>query len=352
MSKRMTSMERVLCAVSHKEPDRVPLMLLLSFYGAKERQISIKEYFSNPDLVAETQLIMQKKYQNDCLYSFSYASAEMEAFGGETIFFEDGPPNAGEPIIQSYEKINNLHVPKINECKSLVNVLNVTESLKREVADTIPIIGVVMSPFSLPIMQMGFEAYLRLLYFRPDLFDLLMEKNMEFCISWANAQLKAGATAICYFDPMASPTIIERDMYLRTGHPVACKVIPSINGPTATHLASGMALPVLDDLVKTKTAIVGISNNEKFPLLKEASRNKISLLGNLNGIDMINWSTADAEYHVKNIIKKAAKGGGFLISDCHGEIPYQVSEDVLMAISESVKKWGNYPLDWCGEHDE
>ncbi|HSO82907.1 MAG TPA: methylcobamide--CoM methyltransferase MtbA, partial [Thiocapsa sp.] len=38
-------------------------------------------------------------------------------------------------------------------------------------------------------------------------------------------------------------------------------------------------------------------------------------------------------------------GGGFILSDNHGEIPYQVPEDTLLAISEAVHRWGTYPLD-------
>ena len=66
----MNSMERVLTALSHKEPDKVPLFLLLSLYGAKEMKKSIKDYFSSPEYVVEAQLRMQKKYKNDCFYTF------------------------------------------------------------------------------------------------------------------------------------------------------------------------------------------------------------------------------------------------------------------------------------------
>jgi len=37
----MTSMERVLTTLSHKEPDRVPLFLLATMHGAKELGLSI-----------------------------------------------------------------------------------------------------------------------------------------------------------------------------------------------------------------------------------------------------------------------------------------------------------------------
>ena len=48
----------------------------------------------------------------------------------------------------------------------------------------------------------------------------------------------------------------------------------------------------------------------------------------------------------KNAIKKVGPGGGFILSDNQGEIPWQVPDEVLMAISDAVRRWGRYPLDW------
>lgn len=345
----MTSMERVLTALGHKEPDRVPLMLLLATYGANELQLPVKEYFSNADHIVEAQLRMLKKYRNDCIYTFTYASIEHEAWGGEVIYRDYAAPNAGSPIINDITTFLKMNNPIISESTCLKKVLDATIKLKAAVKDETPIIGVVMSPFSLPVMQMGFEKYLNLIYFQPDLFEKLMQKNIEFCVAWANAQLKAGATAICYFDPLASPTIIDRDTYLKTGYKVANNTLPLINGPTATHLASGITLPVLDDIISTGSAIVGFSTHDSLEEIKQRTTGKISLLGNLNGIEMVDWSKEKAEQEVKKIIASTGKNGGLLISDNHGEIPLQVPEDVLMAISESVMKWGKYPLDWMGE---
>lgn len=340
----MNSFERTMAAISHKEPDRVPLFLLLSLYGAKELQIPIKEYFSKPENVVTAQLKMRDKYRNDCLYTFSYAPAEVEAFGGEVIFVDDGPPNSGEPFIKSFEQISKIELPNIKETKCLKRVLDATELLKKKVGNETPIIGVVMSPFSLPIMQMGFEKYLEMLYFRKNDFEKLMEINEEFCVSWANAQLEAGATAICYFDPLASPNIIERELYLSTGNKIAKRTIGRIKGATATHLASGIALPVIDDIVSTGTAILGFSTKDDLTEIKKAAQNKICLLGNLNAVEMVNWNSKKIGDEVKNIIEKAGKGGGLILSDNHGEIPWQVSQDVLLEISEAVSRFGNYPL--------
>ncbi|MFO7887711.1 MAG: uroporphyrinogen decarboxylase family protein [Eubacteriales bacterium] len=340
----MNSMERVMNSISHKEPDRVPIFHLFSHYGAKELGLSIEKYFSKPDYVVEAQLQMRRKYSNDCLYTFFYAPIEIEAFGGEVVFTEDGPPNSGEPFIKNIEKINNINPPIVKESKPLQRVIETTRKLKNIVGDEVPIIGVVMSPFSLPVMQMGFEKYLELMYFRKDEFNQLMKINEKFCVSWANAQLEAGATAICYFDPLASPTIIERERYLKTGHIVAKNTINQIKGATATHLASGISLPVIDDIIDTGSAVLGFSQKDDINLIKKQAAGKICLLGNLNGIDMTNWNREKTRREVKKLIKTAAPGGGFILSDNHGDMPWQVSEEVLLEVSETVKEFGTYPI--------
>lgn len=342
----MNSMERTLAAITHKEADRVPLFLLLSLYGAKELQMTPKEYFSEPEHVVKAQLLMRDKYSNDCIYTFFYAPIEIAAWGGEVVFSEDGPPNSGEPFIQSFDQIASLTVPKIKDCVGLTRVLDATHQLKKAVGNETPIVGVVMSPYSLPVMQMGFEKYLELIYERKDEFQKLMQINEAFCVEWANAQLEAGATAICYFDPLASPNIIERETYLTTGWEVARRVLPKMKGPTATHLASGIVLPVLDDIISTGTAIVGFSAEDNLTDIKNAAKDRICLLGNMNAIKMRNWSTDDIEREVKQILSKAGKGGGLILSDNHGEIPWQVPEDVLLGIAEAVRKFGNYPFSW------
>ncbi|MFC1556097.1 uroporphyrinogen decarboxylase family protein [candidate division KSB1 bacterium] len=350
-STKMTSLQRVLTALSHKEPDRVPFFLLLTMHGAKELGMSLKEYFSKGENVAEGQIRMRDKYRHDCVNNVFYGAIEIEAFGGEVIFNDDGPANSGRPIISSFEDIQSLQTPVIKDSPCLFEVLKATELLKSKIRDDAPILGLVISPFSLPVMQMGFDKYIELIYERPDLLDILMKKNEEFCVNWANAQLEAGATAIAYFDPVSSPTITPRELYLKTGFEVAKRTIPRIKGPTATHLASGRCLPIIDDLAETGTLGVGTSTIEDLGEMKTACKGKLSILGNLNGIEMRHWTDEQAEKIVKEAIAKAGQGGGFILADNHGEIPLQVPGDVLTAISDAVHKWGEYPLDWVKDND-
>ncbi len=346
----MTSMQRVLTSLGQKEPDRVPLFLLLSLHGARELGMSIKEYFSKAENVVEGQMRLLTKYRHDCIYAFFYAPIEVEAWGGEIIFHENGPPNSGRPFIHSFNDIETLMPPHISRSDCLAEVLKAITLLKEKVGDDVPIIGVTMSPFSLPVMQMGFDKYFELMHDQKILFDHLMSINEDFCAAWANAQLEAGATAICYFDPVSSTTIIPRQMYLETGFKIAKRTLARIKGPAATHMASGRCLPIIDDLAQTGTVIVGVSVLEDLAELKTACKGKLTILGNLNGIAMRRWTAADAEAAVKDAILKAGASGGFILSDNHGEIPWQVPDHVLTAISDAVHKWGTYPLSWIKEH--
>jgi len=339
----MTSLQRVLTTIGQQEPDRVPYFLLLSLHGAKELNLSIEEYFSKAENVFEGQKKLREKYGHDCYYTFFYTPIEIEAFGAEVIYSSDGPPNAGAPFLTA-EGIDSLVPPKVKESKILKRVLDATAMIKEIAKDEVPIIGVVVSPFSLPVMQMGFAAYLELIYNEPKKFEKLMQINSQFCIEWSNAQLEAGATAICYFDPISSTTIIPRELYLKTGFKVAKETIAQINGPTATHFASGNCLTLMGDLPQTGTAVVGVSSLEDLTLLKHKADKKLTLLGNLNAIEMRHWSVEETKEKVQTAIKQAAKGGGFILADNHGEIPWEIKEETLLAIKEAVEEYGNYSL--------
>jgi len=339
----MTSLQRVLTTIGQKEPDRVPYFLFLTMHGAKELNMSIKKYFSSAQNVYEGQIKLREKYGHDCYVGFFYAALEVEAFGASVIFKKDGPPNAGSPFL-SKEMISTLEPPIVKKSKILNKVLKTISLLKKDAKDETPIIGVVISPFSLPIMQMGFESYLNLIHEDKKLFKKLMSINTKFCIDWANAQLEAGATAICYFDPMSSTTIIPRELYLQTGFEIAKTTISQIKGPTATHFASGNCLQLMEDIPKTGTAIVGVSARENLKELKKMADKKLTILGNLNAVEMRSWSIKETKTYVKEAIQNAGKGGGFILSDNHGEIPWNIKEETLIAIKEAVHEYGTYPI--------
>ena len=346
----MTSAQRLATTMGHREPDRVPFLLPGVMQGARELGLSIQEYFSKAEYAAEGQWRSHVKYGDDALIGFMYGAVETEAWGCEVIYRGDGPPNAGEPFMKSPDDILRMEPPRIDASPCLLKVLRLIELLKARAGDQVPVMGSVISPFSLPVLQMGFEAYLLLMQEQPELLDRLLRMNEEFCVAWANAQLEAGAGAIAYADPVSSPSIVPRDLYLKTGFPVAKRTLARIKGAVATSFASGRCLAILDDVAQTGTVGVGASVLEDLARVKAACRGRLTVMGNLNAIEMRRWTPAMAESKVKEAIAKAGVGGGYVLTDNHGEIPWQVPDDVLLAIAEAVRTWGQYPLTWVESH--
>ena len=346
MSRAWTSAERVTAAVSHREGDRVPLLLTTTMHGAREVELPLSEYFSQARNVIEGQIRLVRRYRSDFYYGVLYAAVEAEAFGQDILVRDDGPVTAGSPIVRDLEQIHGLEPPDIARSPSLQRVLEVIAGLAEHAAGEAPVVGLVLSPFSLPVMQLGFERYLRLTYERRDLFWRLMAINEEFCVRWAEAQIAAGASAIAYYDPVSSPTITAPAAFAETGLLIARRTIARIPAPTALHLASGRGLPIAEQLATTGAAMLSASAEEDLAETKAACAGRMTVVGNLNGIAMRRWSPEQVESTVKAAIAAAAQGGGFILSDNHGEIPWQVPDSVLEAVRDAVDRWGRYPLDW------
>jgi uroporphyrinogen decarboxylase len=340
----MTSLERILTTLGHKEPDRVPLILNPSMHPARDLGISLKDYFRSPDLVARGLIESRAKFGTDAYIGFHYAPVEYEAFGGDVIFREDGPPNSGRPVITSGEIIDNLKAPIVADTPCLQMVLEMIRLLKKRSPDDAPIFGVAVSPLSLPVMQMGFESYIQLMYSDEARFNRLTSVNSSFFIEWATAQLEAGANGIIYYDPVSSPTIIPPELFRKTGLKIARELIPKVPGPVAAAYASARVLPIIDDITRIGAVAIAFGESEDLRTIKEKCAGKVAVIGNLNGIGMRHWTREQAFSIVKKAIQDAAPGGGFILSDNHGEIPREVPDEVLFAVRDAVREYGRYPI--------
>ncbi len=137
----MTSMDRLVAALNGTPADRIPVFCNLLDQGAKELGLSIREYYSKGEYVAEGQLKMRAKYGYDNLWSLFYVGKEAELLGcSRMVYAEDGPPNVGEMIIKKYEDVDKLVVPDdILTHPAFEEILTCLRILKAESAGKVPI---------------------------------------------------------------------------------------------------------------------------------------------------------------------------------------------------------------------
>ena len=349
MSGALTAAARLGAALQHREADRVPFFLPVTMHGARLLGVPLPTYLGSAELAARGQLRLLELLGHDAVTCFLCAAGEVEPFGGEVILYDDGPPNAGEPPLRSAASIERLEPPRPQDSPALRRSLEVARMLRQQLGPDVPILGGAVAPFSLPAMQLGLGRWFDLLQDAPALVDHLLRVNEAFCAAWANALLEAGASAVAMAEPLASPLMVPRASYLERGLPALRRTIAAIRGPVAVSTASAPCAPVALDLAGAGAVGVGISAEDDLAEVKRRLRGRAAVLGNLSGLGMRSWSAADAEREVRAALAAGGPGGGFVLSEHHGEIPLQVPLEVLQAVAEAVRRWGRYPLDWSAD---
>ena len=179
----MTGMERLSRRNQRHPADRIPVFCNLLDQGAKELGLSLEEYYSSGEHVAEAQLRMREKYGYDNLWSLFYVGKEAELLGCRKIIFaKDGPPNVGEMVIKKYDDIARLQVPDdITAHPAFAEELKCLRILKAEAGGKYPICAYLTASMTLPAILMGMEKWMQMLMMGPtDLRDELLGQMLGF----------------------------------------------------------------------------------------------------------------------------------------------------------------------------
>jgi len=338
------SWQRIQAALRGEEADRVPFFLPVTMHGARAVGVPLRGYFSSVDDVVEGQLRLRARLGHDLVTSFLHASLEVEAFGGQSVFYDDGPPNAGDPPLHGADDVMALQPPRPEEVPGLRRTLEVTRRLAARVEGACPVLAAVVSPFSLPAMQLGLPRWFELLHEQPDVAARLVGVNESFTVAWANALAAAGAAPLVFFDPVASPELVPEPIYQRLARASLRRCLAAIKAPVIVGYASASSLARVPDAIAAGAIAIMGSPLEPLPALAAACADRLTVIGGLDSIALARATPAQAAATARAAIQAVGRGGRFLLCEHHGEIPWQVSEEVLDAIAATVHRHGRYPL--------
>ncbi len=342
-----SSLERIGAALEGRLLDRVPYWIPATLHGARVLGVPLEAYFGDPHAVAEGQLRLRALLGHDMLQAYPYVSVEHEAFGGETVFQTDGPPVPGPPTLV-LSRLAGLDAPDPAEVPALRRVLETTRELAARASGECLIMGAVMSPYSLPPMQLGLHVWLELLHEAPAEADRLLAVNERFAIAWALAQRAAGAGAITVIDPVGATEISSAALQQRFALPSLRRTLAGIGAPAGVSHASARALARVDAVLEAGAGALVASMGEPLAAFRERTRGRAVLLGGLDSLAIHAGGAEDAARAVRAALAAAAPCGGFVLYEHHGEIPYPVPLETLLAIAEAAQRFGRHPLTWTG----
>jgi uroporphyrinogen decarboxylase len=341
----MTGMERLAAAINGTPADRIPVFCNLLDQGAKELGMSLEEYYSSGEHVAEAQLKMREKYGYDCLWSLFYVGKEAELLGcRKMIYAPDGPPNVGEMVIKKYDDIAKLQVPDdIASHPAFEEELKCLRILKAEAGGKYPICAYLTASMTLPAILMGIEKWMQMLMMGPhDLRDELLLKCSDFFRKQVAAYRAAGADVLVYSNPFGSTDFIPRTFFDELSLPWMKRDLePGGTGGIVYYCGSSRFNTVIEAVIERLG--IGVFYLSPMDDVEEGKRlvaGRGLTCGVINDIMLIDWSRDQVRAEVKRIIDAGKPGGKFLFGTL--VMPYEIPEDNIRALLEAAYEYGSF----------
>ena len=340
----MTPLDVLSAAVKGQPAPRIPIFCNLLDQGARELNMSPKEYFSRGEYVADAQLKMLKRYGYDNVWSLSYVGKEAELLGcKEILFAKNGVPNVADFVIKSWEDIENFEIPEdITQHPQWQSMEDCLAILRNEVGDTHPVCAYVTASTTLPVLLMGMDKWMEMVLTGPaDLRDELVRKCSDFMQQQIPALRAAGATVIVYATPFGSPYFIPRKMIAEWSMPWMKRDLQSNVSDIVYYCGTAPFNSVVD--LAREQLNVGAFYLSPFDDLEESKRiiNTQGLTcGLIDDIKMINWTEEQTREEVKRIINIGKQGEHFLFGT--GLMPMDIPEANIIAMLEATFKYGRY----------
>ena len=337
----MNSRERVLAALSGKEPDRIPYCELgidralaqrLMGWGQPESQAANLE--ANIYTVDEAKAIASLLRKDNICYVLR-APVYAHKMPGE-----DGRLFYGEGMIKTEADLSLLQLPDPYDDTLYAEAEEFARQKGEYSAWLVTRIGIFPT-----WLGMGMENFCLALYENRPFVETVLDRYCDWVTVVAERVCQLGFDVFVSTDdvafktgPFFSPAVF-RDLVL----PRYQRVAEKITIPWIVH-SDGNVMPFVDDLIGL--GIAGLHPIEKGAMdiraMKRGYGDRICLLGNVD-LNILGLGTPeDVDRKVRDLIRDVGPGGGYIVTSGNSLAGYLRPENVL-ALAEAVQKYGRYP---------
>ena len=342
--------DRFLRALRREPVDATPVWLMrqagryLPEYLATRKQAgSFMGLATNPELACEVTLQPLRRYDLDAAILFSDILTIPDAMGLGLSFVEGEGPRFARPV-RTHADIEKLFVPDM--AKELRYVMDAVSLIRKELNDSVPLIGFSGSPWTLACYMIeggGSDNFSKIkamaLNDAPALHRLLAIVT-DSVIAYLSAQRAAGAQALQVFDTwggVLSPHMY-REFSLRYLQCIAAE-LPRGEGADKTPLilfGKGNA-PYLEELANTGAEGIGVDWLVTLEEARRRTQNKVALQGNLDPVTL--YADPDGiRREVKRTLESYGPGPGHIFNLGHGMSP-DMNPDHVKVLVDAVHEF-------------
>jgi len=340
----MTSRERVLAALRHDIPDRVPWMegivddSLAGKLCGEEINVNWDIAPDGTPVASGTYLAEQQKKVCRALGkdNINY-NAFAPVYAGKTSM--EGVVIVGEGLVHTRDDLKLMQFPDLDAEGFFDSAAEFISNKEDFCAVACIRLGI-----GATIMSMGLQAFSYAMVDAPDLIVEIMEIYADWTIRIAPRLAEIGFDIFWAFDDVAfnSGPMFSPDFYRETVLPIQQKAASALELPLIAHSDGDMG-PILDDwLTMGQVAIHPIQPDVMdINQIKADYGDRICLVGNIFMDDLVHKTPGDITAQVRDRIEKIGAGGGYIISSSNSLTADMKLENVR-AMSQAVHKYGVY----------
>lgn len=384
----MTPRERVLAAINHEEPDRVPVVIGVSnatgikmkpYRGIKEL-IGVKapdDYIYDwpelgtalidedtmrrlrsdvrgvLDLEPETVRQWNKERDPHSDYVDSWGSGQTE-IGPDDWYPNVHPlPDATTPAdLDAYDDW-----PDMSDPTRVAHVREAASRLAKENQYAILATPWLLFPFERAHAMQGMDVFLLNMIEHPDFARVLLQRIGDYCkqlMGYFLQELGDNVDIIKIGDDLGTQKslMISPRMYRNFLKPVHADLIGFIKERTSAKVffhSDGDVAPLIDDFIEIGVDILNpIQTNagsmSDLAMLKKRFGNNIAFCGGIDTDRVLPLgSVDDVRQEVKRVMQTLGPGGGYMVGAVH-TVMNDVPPENVLAMVDAVEEFGHYPL--------
>ena len=343
----MNSRELTVHALLGAPIDRFPCGPLAVHNTAMLSGISISDYTSNPQVLADCVTSYYEQFKPDVVWVSADTWVTAEAMGAQVGFVSDDQPmcGIGEPTVKSISDIQK--IPPANPlvqgrfplmCKAL-------KLVKEQLGDDVFVVGCFdQSPFSLACALMGMEALMFKALDDPKFVNDLLQRCIEYAVSYALSLAHAGADMLSTGDSVAG--LVGREIYSSIAMPAEHKMFTRIRKQCDAFLSlhiCGNTSHLLEDMSQAGCDVLEIDSKVDISDALDKISDDVAIWGNIDPVQVMQLGTPkQVEFEAVKLLNKVKEKGRtrFVLSSGCTLAPDTPAHNIR-ALVETAKRFEN-----------
>ena len=339
---QMTPLERKKAIEAGREFDRFPSIPFMGEFKCQLTGISFREFWYEPDKMAETELTAFYRYGYDRIVIGPNTRGITEALGGRFVYPKTGLPYADRPFVQDYSQLDRME-PVRAQANARIQIFAETAKRLEQVREIVPLEMSIGGPFTIAANLRGVELLLRDTRKSPEEVMRLLRivtDSQKSCIDMA-AEYGFG---IAMADPVANPALIGPKMYERFVFPFTKELtdyaLERTGEKVSLHMC-GTTYSIWKYLRQYELNELSLDNIVDLERAVNELGDAVPIAGNVDPVEIVMNGTKEEIYEgVKACIAvgKSAKKGYHLATGC--DIPETTLPQKIDWFMEAAREYG------------